>query len=297
MEGTVVGRALIVVIGIILGAHLAACTHEERPPHSLSNHTYGSANNQLRVAPASKDDRSDITFEQASQLLNEPTSGPLQVTRRIAFGLARVTITGPFRVGQLAIPVVSPKPNPHVNRLGWVSISRVDTTGAPGCADGSSYYSVRIVDPTTGSETLWYEEGPSVCVVGTSAAPPTVVCGHVLGGSAAGAVVYNVSHRQTPDAYPAPGTIDGLTGGNEVFLRVSDGCVHGADITITPSDAYTVDKTAAALDGKPAAVVLCPSRYVPTTVTATVGGQAVGTASINIPAPPHGFPSCMGRTT
>ena len=288
-------RAVVIVVGtVVVGAHLAACTHSEHPAHSISAaHTYGSGNNRLRVAPAAKNDRSAITATQAIRLLTEPASSFGETRRRVAFGLARITIDGPFRVGSLGVPVVSPKPNPYVDQLGWVAVDLVKAP-TPACTSGRTV--ATIIDPTTGNPSTWFEEAPE-CDVVSSAAPPTVVCGQVLGGSIAGATVFDISHRQTAEALPAPATIDAVTAGNEVYLRVSDGCVHGADVAMTPTDSYTVDKTALAFDGKPTAVVLCPSRYVPTTVTATVGGQVVGTASINIPALPHGFPSCMGRTT
>jgi hypothetical protein len=111
-------------------------------------------------------------------------------------------------------------------------------------------------------------------VTKTSAAPPTVVCGTTLSTSAAGPVVDDLRRRDRVQI--AAPSVGGL-----IFLRLT-GCDHGADVTIIPSTAVVIAKTAPATDGKPAAVVLRPVQAVPTIVEARQHGRTVGSALISL---------------
>lgn len=81
---------------------------------------------------------------------------------------------------------------------------------------------------------------------------PTVVCGQVISTAPEGVVVH--------DASSADVTIGTGSVGAYVYVRVAAGCEHGAAVTVDPSAAASVVRTATAADGKPAAVVLNPLR-------------------------------------
>jgi hypothetical protein len=84
-----------------------------------------------------------------------------------------------------------------------------------------------------------------------TAAPPTVVCGTVLGNSAAGAVVYDATRRLP--------IITHLTVGGLLFFRVTRGCDEGTHVRWAPPSAAHRVKAAYARDGQTAVVVLKPS--------------------------------------
>jgi hypothetical protein len=86
---------------------------------------------------------------------------------------------------------------------------------------------------------------------GSSAAPPTKVCGQTLASSAAGAVVDDVSRSDVTVRYDTVGSV--------VILQLTRNCAHGAVLNIRPARAARVTRTAEAKDGKPAAVVLAPA--------------------------------------
>jgi hypothetical protein len=113
----------------------------------------------------------------------------------------------------------------------------------------------------------------------SSAAPPTVVCGTVLDRTPAGAVVWDIARYQDLPS------MTGVSPPGRVYVRVSDDCRHGSDVTIRPADALRVVTVAPAADGKPEAVVLQPLRYVPTRIVATRGGRPVGSLSLELAKP------------
>lgn len=102
----------------------------------------------------------------------------------------------------------------------------------------------------------------------SSADPPTIVCGTVLNDSPASAGGYDaVNHHRT---------VTGTSAGDLLFIRVSDDCLHGADVTWAPATAAPLDKRARAGDGLDAAVVLRPTtRTAAFTVPALRGGAVV----------------------
>jgi hypothetical protein len=108
----------------------------------------------------------------------------------------------------------------------------------------------------------------------TTAAPPVVVCGTTLSTSAAGAVMPDIANGRQVAAVSLP-SVGGL-----VYVKVSDDCQSGVDVSLTPSDAFEIEKSAQAADGKYAAVVLKPLQLVPTLLTASRGGRVIGTLEI-----------------
>jgi hypothetical protein len=102
----------------------------------------------------------------------------------------------------------------------------------------------------------------------SSAAPPTIVCGTILNDTPAGAGVIDAVHDHRPITSPSSGGV--------LFIRVSDDCLHGADVAWAPAPAAVLVKRAPARDGLDAAVVLRPAtRTAAFTVTARRGGAVV----------------------
>lgn len=123
--------------------------------------------------------------------------------------------------------------------------------------------------------------GVSVTLVGcgsaagtkSSAASPTVVCGTTLSSGPEGPVLEDAVHRHQ--------TITEASSGDVLYIKVSDGCKHGAQVTWTPSSAATLVKQALAKDGQPAAVVLkAGPRPVRMTLTSTRNGSTVAYVAI-----------------
>jgi hypothetical protein len=84
----------------------------------------------------------------------------------------------------------------------------------------------------------------------SSGAPPLVVCGTTLSRSAAGAVMQ--------DASSGPLTINHVTAGGDIYLKLSPHCDAGARVTILPSTAASVVREARTTDAGVAAIVLHP---------------------------------------
>ncbi len=112
--------------------------------------------------------------------------------------------------------------------------------------------------------------------VASSAAPPLVVCGMTLSHSASGAVLYNVGGGAHFGVVTAP------SAGGLIFIQVSDSCQSGADVAITPPDAFEVVNSVRASDGRYAAIVLKPLLSLPTHVAASHDGHFVGTLEISL---------------
>lgn len=83
----------------------------------------------------------------------------------------------------------------------------------------------------------------------TSAAPPTTVCGQVLGRGDAGAVVIDTSRAQE---------ITGVSPGGDIYLRVARGCARGAEVRWVPTAAARKVVAARAADGRLAAIGIRP---------------------------------------
>jgi hypothetical protein len=79
--------------------------------------------------------------------------------------------------------------------------------------------------------------------------------------------------------------------GGAVYLKVSDDCERGSDVTAMPSDAVMITQRARARDGKSAAVVFCVRRFVSTRMQASRGNEIVGAVIIDVPPPPAGVPA------
>jgi hypothetical protein len=91
----------------------------------------------------------------------------------------------------------------------------------------------------------------TACVGVVHAAPPTVICGQVVSESAAGAYVQDVSSGSA--------TVDSVSVGDDIFLKLAPDCGHGATVTVVPARAASVVKQVKADDGKLAAIVLQPT--------------------------------------
>lgn len=87
----------------------------------------------------------------------------------------------------------------------------------------------------------------------TSAAPPTVICGHVLSRSEAGIEVYTIWGRG------AQGIVRYPTVGNVVYVQVARGCSLGSEVQIRPAGLLRVVKSVRARDGHFAVVVVARS--------------------------------------
>ena len=84
----------------------------------------------------------------------------------------------------------------------------------------------------------------------SSAAPPTVVCGTTLSHSAAGPVM--------EDASSGPITINSVTVGGDIYLKLTSDCETGAEVAILPASGAAIVKQARTRDGALAAIVLHP---------------------------------------
>lgn len=81
---------------------------------------------------------------------------------------------------------------------------------------------------------------------GSTAAPPLVVCGQALWTGAAGATL--------TDAASGSVTIRNASAGGNVFLKISDSCIRGANVVVAPAAAKVVGQ-ARTKDNRIAAVV------------------------------------------
>ena len=81
--------------------------------------------------------------------------------------------------------------------------------------------------------------------------PPLVVCGTTLSNLPAGAYLLDLN-------LAADRAAPGLSAGGLFYVRVADGCDHGATLTITPAAAARVVKTARAGDGEIVAASVQP---------------------------------------
>ena len=110
----------------------------------------------------------------------------------------------------------------------------------------------------------------------TSAAPPTVICGHVLSRSAAGIGVYTIWGRG------ARGVVRYPTVGNVVYVQVAKSCATGSAVLISPAGVLQVVKSVRARDGQLVAVVVAQVRPGLATITATRDGHTVGIIQIEL---------------
>ena len=116
----------------------------------------------------------------------------------------------------------------------------------------------------------------------TSAAPPTIICGHVLSRSAAGIGVYPIWGRG------ARGVVRYPSVGNVVYVQVAMSCSAGSEVRISPSGLLRVVRSVRAKDGHLALVVVAQVRPGLATITATHAGHTVGRIQIELlpEAPP-----------
>lgn len=106
----------------------------------------------------------------------------------------------------------------------------------------------------------------------SSAAPPLVVCGQTLNDTPAGAVLTDAT---------VAGRVDGrLTSRNAVFIRVSNDCNRGAQVTFTPADKVTTIARATAKDGQLVAIGVTS----PVAATGRVVHPDGSVSTITIPA-------------
>ena len=109
----------------------------------------------------------------------------------------------------------------------------------------------------------------------SSAGPPsdTHVCGTHLGQNWGADVVDLTQPAHQPVAY------SNIFSG--VFIRVSNNCDRGADVTWRPKAATHVLHVAKASDGLPVVIVLAtPDKHRPFTVVATRQGKVVGRVQV-----------------
>jgi len=119
--------------------------------------------------------------------------------------------------------------------------------------------------------------GLAGCGLGaTSAAPPTIICGHVLSRSAAGIGVDTIWGRDARDIVRYP-TIDGL-----VWVKVATGCSTGSVVRIHPSGILRIVKTVRATDGGLVVVVVAQVHPGRATITASHDGHVVGAIQIQL---------------
>jgi hypothetical protein len=116
------------------------------------------------------------------------------------------------------------------------------------------------------------------CASSTSSAGPpsaTSVCGTNLGQNWGGGM--------TDIAAANPPRFADAGANGEVFLRVSDSCQHGAQVTWSPHIDSEILKVAKASDGLPVVVVLSSpdDAHDSFTVTAVTGGHVVGRVIVN----------------
>jgi hypothetical protein len=118
----------------------------------------------------------------------------------------------------------------------------------------------------------------AACGASTSSAGPpddTSICGTNLGQNWNGAIYDLTGKHQTPGT-----TASNIFSGE--FIRVSDSCDHGGQVTWTPRSATHVLKVAKAADGLPVVMVFATAdHHKPFTVTAKTGGQVVGSLTVN----------------
>lgn len=99
-----------------------------------------------------------------------------------------------------------------------------------------------------------------------------VICGQTLSETPAGAVLTDAT---------VAGRVDGrLTSRDAVFIRLSNGCEHGAQVTFTPADKVTTIARANATDGHLVAVAVT-SRVA---ATARVDHPDGSVSTVTIPA-------------
>ena len=111
---------------------------------------------------------------------------------------------------------------------------------------------------------------------GSSAAPPTVICGETINHSASGAVVYDIgSGRSLPP-------VESLSASGLIFVKVSDACDRGSEIAIMPPGSLKVVRSVRTTDGRYAAVALEPTQHGRSTIAATRDGNVLGTLDINL---------------
>ncbi len=110
----------------------------------------------------------------------------------------------------------------------------------------------------------------------SSAAPPTVVCGHVLSRSDAGIEVYTIWGRG------ARGIVRYPTVGNVVYVQVARGCTAGSEVQIRPAGLLRVVRSVRARDGNLAVLVVTQVRPGLATITATRGRHQIGTIRIEL---------------
>jgi hypothetical protein len=108
----------------------------------------------------------------------------------------------------------------------------------------------------------------------SSAAPPTKVCGVTMSSSAAGAVLEDVSRGDVD--------LPGVSVGGNIYLRVAQGCRHGAVVTWTPPDGARLVLDVKSQDGHSTAVVLKPRGSTALQVRVQ---QAGAVRSAHLPAP------------
>jgi len=110
----------------------------------------------------------------------------------------------------------------------------------------------------------------------TSAAPPTVICGHVLSRSEAGIEVYTIWGRG------AHGIVRYPTVGNVVYVQVARGCTLGSEVQIRPAGLLRVVRSVRARDGHLVMVVVTQVQPGLATITATRGRHKVGTIRVEL---------------
>jgi hypothetical protein len=99
------------------------------------------------------------------------------------------------------------------------------------------------------------------------AARATVICGHTLPTSAAGAFVVDATHSGAR-------TVTTTSPGGVIQVRLSSDCSHGATVEILPPDSLRTVATAPAEDGHLAGIEFRPRRRVSEVVVTHPDGEA-----------------------
>jgi hypothetical protein len=104
------------------------------------------------------------------------------------------------------------------------------------------------------------------CAQSSTAAPSTVIRGHELWTSAAGATLIDATRAQAL-------TVTETSPGGIIQLLLSTDCSHGATIRIAPAHGLRIVGTAPATDGRLAGVELRPGTRVADLVVTHPDGQ------------------------
>jgi hypothetical protein len=140
----------------------------------------------------------------------------------------------------------------------------------------SSRATAAIMAMGTGLAGLMFSACASPAANNSTAAPPLTACGTTLYKGAAGATVI--------DATGPTAQVNLETTGGGIYLLLSTSCLHGATLTVPPTDA-TVAALAHTSDGGIALIGLHPVRGQFVLVAERAGGPST-TITVDIPGLP-----------